>query len=161
MKSEQKMNNKGAGNQDISRLQQGFTLIEVMVTVIIIGILIAVLSGPISKALGGGAYSATSVLAKESIPKGIAYLQTRNNGSCAGVTTAGLTNFGIEPNTGFGDAWTVTAAAASTVNVTIPLTSSGDKATDGADLAADLAAMNNVGAAAYADPNVTVTYNCR
>ena len=150
---------KARSKSNLTQKQKGFTLLELLLVIGIIGILVSVFLGPIQNALTGGPYSRASLTLKKNFTEIIGTLMSRSAGSCAGITKDRMTDRGLDGNTAWGDDWTVTSASNTNVVVNWPLSSNDDRDTDGADLANDLNTVGNI-SATYTAPNLVVTYSC-
>lgn len=152
-------------NAQAARNQTGFTLIEILIVIIIIGILLAVIAPSIGGKQEDAKVSSSNLMLKQSFPQAIGSQFARTQ-DCASITKADLEARGLNSDTPFGDAWTVSDATAAEIEITFPVSSANDSASAGADIdtvmqAAIADGANSLNASAFADPNLTITYQCR
>ena len=145
--------------------QGGFTLIEILIVIIIIGILLAVVAPSIGGKQEDAKVSASNLMLKQSFPGAIGSQYARTQ-DCTSITKANLVSRGLNGDTPFGDSWTVSNATASEIEITFPVGSANDSAEAGGDINTVLTAAiadgaNSLNASSFADPDLTVTYQCR
>lgn len=148
-----------------TRKQGGFTLIEILIVIIIIGILLAVIAPSIGGKQEDAKVSASNLMLKQSFPGAIGSQYARTQ-DCASITKADLVSRGLNSETPFGDSWTLSNATASEIEITFPVGSANDSAEVGGDINTVLSAAiadgaNSLNASSFADPDVTITYQCR
>lgn len=148
-----------------ARNQTGFTLIEILIVIIIIGILLAVIAPSIGGKQEDAKVSSSNLMLKQSFPQAIGSQFARTQ-DCASITKADLEARGLNSETPFGDAWTLSNATAAEIEITFPVSSANDSAEAGADIntvmqAAIADGANSLNASAFADPDLTITYQCR
>lgn len=148
----------------ITKQQKGFTIIELLVVVIIIGLLVAVVMPSIGSNQETAKVNASNLMLKQTFPQAIGSQYARTQ-DCASITKANLEARGLNGQTPFGDSWTLSNATTSEVEITFPVSSAMDSAEAGADINTTLQAAiadgaNSINTSSFSDPNVTVTYQC-
>lgn len=147
------------------RKNQGFTLVEVMVVIVILGLLMAVVGQQLGGRAEDGKVGATGLQLRESFPSQIG-LQYMRSYDCASITKADLEARGANSKTSWGENWTVSNTTADTVEITYPLASSKDPESAGSDLASTLQADIDNGSSSiitvnFTNPNLVIDYQCR
>jgi prepilin-type N-terminal cleavage/methylation domain-containing protein len=145
-------------NQARMRKQKGFTLVEIVIVLVLLGTIIAVIGVNLSESQDDVLIGTTGLWLEKNLPEAIGKYRV-GAGSCSGITKAALTGRGLDGNTSWGEAWSISLAGTD-LTLTYPLGSSPDKATIGAQLTTRMGSNTNVSSASYADPNLTVVYNC-
>lgn len=149
----------------VIKAQKGFTLIEVMIVVVILGVLAAIVVPNLAGSSDDTMVGATAHRMKVGFPAAIGrqFARTQN---CATVTKNDLVDRGETPMTSWNENWTVSNATANVVEITFPLGASTDPADAGANLLTQLnTAMangnTNLNSVAFNNPNLVVEYRCR
>lgn len=143
----------------------GFTLIEILIVIIFLGILAAVIVPSIGAKQEDAKVSASNLMLKQTFPQAIGSQYSRSQ-DCASITKSDLEARGVNPDTPFGDAWTLSNASASEIEITFPVGSANDSSSAGGDINTVLQAAiadgaNSLNASSFSDPNLTVTFQCR
>lgn len=141
-----------------TRKQKGFTLIEIIVALVLLGIIIGILGVNLSESQDDVRIGTSGLWMEKQFVESVGKYRV-GAGSCAGITKAALTSRGLDGNTQWGDAWTI-GLVGTALTLTYPLTSSPDKATIGGQLATRMTAVSGVTSANYVDPNVVVVFTC-
>lgn len=144
--------------------QRGFTLMEILIVVILLGLLAAVVAPSLGSNQETGKVNASNLMLKQTFPQAIGSQFSRTQ-DCSSITKANLEARGLNGETPFGDSWTLSNATSTTIEITFPVSSANDSAEAGGDINTSLQASiadgaNSLEASSFSDPDLTVTYEC-
>lgn len=145
--------------------QSGFTLIEIVAVIIILGILVAFFAPSIGGRTEDTKVSTSNLMLKSSFPQAIGRQYARTL-DCSTITKSDLVSRGLNSETPFGDAWTVVNTDVNSVQISFPTNSANDPSDAGSDINSVLQqavadGVNSINATSFSSPVLTVTYQCR
>lgn len=148
-----KMGKKGA------RKQKGFTLVELIIVMAVIAILMFVLMPGLFQSKEDAKIQGVKTQLLKDFPGGITRLVTMTN-KCTKTTITydKLVERGMQPETVFGQKWTVTTAGGNTATVTYPLDL--DDPALATDLKTALTGAPNVKSVTSTAAQIVVAYRC-
>ena len=137
--------------------EEGFTLIEIVIVVFIIGVLAAVLLPAIFQSRNQGQFGASETQINTSFPRAIAGMLIYQP-SCLNQTKAVLiATGGLKSTNPFGQLWTVSATTTNTLTVTYPF----DSAANATLMGTRLGASQSLNSATPTGVNLAIVYACQ
>lgn len=142
------------------KMQQGFTLLEIMIAIAIVALLAAVVLPSYFQNQNDAKYSTVLTQLQETFPSAITRQLSRTTVcNATNMSTANLQSRGISSQTVWGETWS-SAFTTGRVTITYPVGASDDPAQVGADLVTALTGSKNIASVSYSGNNVTVVYRC-
>lgn len=139
-----------------NKSQEGFTLIELMVVMFVIGILVSITYTSYTKSKDDGRFG-TAKVEIDKIAEAISKFGLRAD--CSTATKTDLQNYGVKSENVYGLSWTISATSTA-ITVTYPVGGS-SIATDGAALSKHAGTISLMSSSSFASPNVTFDVSCK